>query len=98
MPEPPAQSLPRLELFTGLCCASCLAAALLPGWAGLGAALAGVTCAALLFARCRLLLDLAAKQKCTLDEQLLQSQKLAAIGEVASGIAHEINLTDNRCI
>lgn len=30
-------------------------------------------------------------QKCALDEQLLQSQKLAAIGEIASGIAHEIN-------
>ncbi|MFP5223463.1 MAG: sensor histidine kinase [Acidobacteriota bacterium] len=30
-------------------------------------------------------------QKCALDEQLFQSQKLAAIGEIASGIAHEIN-------
>lgn len=31
------------------------------------------------------------EQKCLLDEQLIQSQKLAAIGEISSGIAHEIN-------
>ncbi|MHC1729819.1 MAG: sensor histidine kinase [Syntrophobacteraceae bacterium] len=30
-------------------------------------------------------------QKCLLDEQLIQSQKLAAIGELSAGIAHEIN-------
>ena len=31
------------------------------------------------------------EQKSFLDEQLIQSQKLAAIGELSSGIAHEIN-------
>lgn len=30
-------------------------------------------------------------QKCFLDEQLIQSQKLASIGELSAGIAHEIN-------
>jgi two-component system, NtrC family, sensor kinase len=30
-------------------------------------------------------------QKCHLDQQLIQSQKLAAIGELSAGIAHEIN-------
>jgi two-component system, NtrC family, sensor kinase len=33
----------------------------------------------------------AAEQKRHLDQQLIQSQKLAAIGELSSGIAHEIN-------
>ncbi len=33
----------------------------------------------------------AQEQKCFLDEQLIQSQKLAAIGELSAGIAHEIN-------
>lgn len=30
-------------------------------------------------------------QKCSLDIQLIQSQKLASIGELSAGIAHEIN-------
>jgi two-component system NtrC family sensor kinase len=33
----------------------------------------------------------ASEQKRHLDQQLIQSQKLAAIGELSSGIAHEIN-------
>lgn len=33
----------------------------------------------------------ACEQKTILDQQLIQSQKLAAIGELSSGIAHEIN-------
>ena len=32
-----------------------------------------------------------AKQNWLLDERLLQSQKLAAIGQLSAGIAHEIN-------
>lgn len=31
------------------------------------------------------------EQKCILDGQLIQSQKLASVGELSSGIAHEIN-------
>lgn len=31
------------------------------------------------------------EQKCSLDIQLIQSQKLASIGELSAGIAHEIN-------
>lgn len=33
----------------------------------------------------------ASEQRCFLDQQLIQSQKLASIGELSSGIAHEIN-------
>ncbi|MFP5213504.1 MAG: sensor histidine kinase [Acidobacteriota bacterium] len=33
----------------------------------------------------------AERQKCRLDQELIQSQKLASIGVFASGIAHEIN-------
>ena len=36
-------------------------------------------------------MDAAEKKDWLLDERLLQSQKLAAIGELSAGIAHEIN-------
>lgn len=51
-----------------------------------------VLCCAFLLTR-KLVLQLvkANEQKLSLDRQLIQSQKLAAIGELSSGIAHEIN-------
>lgn len=55
------------------------------------AALAVATASFLSMRRLTLLVAKANEQKCTLDEQLIQSQKLAAIGELSSGIAHEIN-------
>ena len=57
-----------------------LALALLAAWS-----------AWLCFKNLKTCLSRSESQKCALDEQLLQSQKLAAIGEIASGIAHEIN-------
>lgn len=52
-------------------------------------------CLALVVALCALLLLRTASTACalshSLDEQLLQSRKMAAIGEMSSGIAHEIN-------
>ncbi len=62
--------------------------------AGLPYALASLLLAALSFFTVRSLLgqkDAALRQKELSDEQLLQSQKLAAIGELSAGIAHEIN-------
>lgn len=41
--------------------------------------------------RLELQVEKANEQKCILDAQLIQSQKLASIGELSSGIAHEIN-------
>ncbi len=58
------------------------------------AALLVLPVAAVCFAVIRLLLRQVAtarEQECFLDRQLIQSQKLAAIGELSAGIAHEIN-------
>jgi len=60
----------------------------------LGFGVAGIFLAALTFVTTRKLLQkLAAsdKQASFLDEKLVQSQKLASIGELSAGIGHEIN-------
>jgi two-component system NtrC family sensor kinase len=61
---------------------------------GLHYAVASVLLAALSFVTVRQVLSQKARaerQKELSDEQLLQSQKLASIGELSAGIAHEIN-------
>ncbi len=67
-----------------------------PLWISCGApqAFAALVTAAFGFVVIRSLtrqIETARKQKCFLDEQLIQSQKLASIGELSAGIAHEIN-------
>jgi two-component system NtrC family sensor kinase len=60
----------------------------------LGVAVGGIFLAALTFMTTRRLLQkLAAanEQKSFLDEKLVQSQKLASIGELSAGLGHEIN-------
>jgi len=60
----------------------------------LGFGVAGISLAALTFVTTRKLLQrLAAsdKQASFLDEKLVQSQKLASIGQLSAGIGHEIN-------
>ncbi len=62
--------------------------------AGLSYALACLLLAALSFVTVRQVLNekaAAERDKALTDEQLLQSQKLASLGELSSGIAHEIN-------
>lgn len=59
----------------------------LAGISGLLAAGASFACTRRLQAR----VNRANEQTCVLDAQLIQSQKLASIGELSSGIAHEIN-------
>jgi len=79
-----------------------LSPVLLPGGLAVCAIAAGEAAWALAFMVCggvclgvnRWLLNQnrrAREEKCLLDRQLIQSQKLAAIGQLSSGIAHEIN-------
>ena len=68
-----------------------LAAALAPAPWSLIPAGAACWLGGMIFRNLRACLQRSESQKCALDEQLFQSQKLAAIGEIASGIAHEIN-------
>ena len=71
-----------------------LCAVMLAFTGSLGPAIAAIFLAALAFMTTRKLLQkLAAadEQACFLDEKLVQSQKLASIGELSAGIGHEIN-------
>jgi len=72
----------------------CLCAVILAFTGNLSFGVAGIFLAALAFVTTRKLLQkLAAanEQACFLDEKLVQSQKLASIGELSAGIGHEIN-------
>ncbi len=77
--------LPAVILLSGLA----LRGASLPLALGLQALLAAAAAFLLhdLFGR----MERIREEKCRLDEQLLQSQKLAALGELSTGLAHEIN-------
>jgi len=71
-----------------------LSAVILAFTGSLGFAVVGIFLAIVIFMTTRKLLQkLAAanEQKCFLDEKLIQSQKLASIGELSAGIGHEIN-------
>ncbi|MCE5335790.1 MAG: hypothetical protein LLG06_14505 [Desulfobacteraceae bacterium] len=83
----------KLYLIVIPCCVALLA---LPLWIFCGSvpAVGALVLAALSFLVVRSLtrqILTAQQQKCFLDEQLIQSQKLASIGELSAGIAHEIN-------
>jgi two-component system NtrC family sensor kinase len=72
----------------------CLCAVILAITGYLGFAVAGIFLAGLTFVTSRKLLQklAAANQQARfLDEKLVQSQKLASIGELSAGIGHEIN-------
>jgi two-component system, NtrC family, sensor kinase len=72
----------------------CLCAVILAFTGSFGFAVAGIFLAALAFVTTRKLLEKIAaanEQACFLDEKLVQSQKLASIGELSAGIGHEIN-------
>ncbi|WP_147820723.1 sensor histidine kinase [Salidesulfovibrio onnuriiensis] len=87
-----ARRASRLGIF--FCPLSCLASGLLVlKWPGPGMALAAALAAALwiAFRRVGKKLARACSSASDNDEQLFQSQKLMALGEISTGIAHEIN-------
>lgn len=90
-PGRPRPQWPHLVALPGGVAVSILAALTLPAPLTVILALfmASLTAwsAAALFARIRA----SERERCSLDAQLVQSQKLAAIGEMSAGIAHEIN-------
>jgi two-component system NtrC family sensor kinase len=72
----------------------CLSAVILAFAGSFGFAAAAIVISALAFVTARKLLQrlvAADEQACFLDEKLIQSQKLASIGELSAGIGHEIN-------
>ncbi len=77
-------ALPALALCCCLCAAGVTTRGFLWGAAGFAVVLAGQL-------RLLRMANKAIKSGSVLNEQLLQSRKMAAIGELSSGIAHEIN-------
>jgi two-component system NtrC family sensor kinase len=90
----PKSLLPTTLGVTALIAAPVLAGAALlltgrPGWGA--AAWLWAVCTSLIIGRYGRRQTAAAQQRFVMGEKMLQSQKLASLGELAAGVAHEIN-------